>query len=234
MKKYLYLSSLLVGTLFLYPIHVHAEETTPRPNSSRNNPTIRQESKNGSEDREIENTDRSGANAEPEITPLNYRLAKEDAVRISVFREPELTTVSQVDDEGMIRMLLIGKIKVLGLTLDEVADLASEKLNQDYLVEPKVTASIMGYSRKQFVILGPVRMPGVYSLSGGKKTDLLQVLATAGGLSRIADERDILIQRKVDGKETLFHLDSRAMQEGEAELFNIESGDIITIRESIF
>jgi polysaccharide biosynthesis/export protein len=109
-----------------------------------------------------------------------YVLGIGDQVEIS---GPELTNSaekpSQVDADGTLQVLLVGRVHVGGLTVQQ----AEEKLNSllsMYIREPRVALSVVNVESRPVSVLGAVNTPGVYQVRG-KKT-LLEVLSQAGGI----------------------------------------------------
>ncbi len=139
-----------------------------------------------------------------------------DMVRISVFRNPELTTEARVSERGTIMFPLIGELPVSGLTPTEVGNRISEKLRAGkYVVNPEVTVVIAQVNSRQVSVLGNVQKPGRYPLDSttARVTDLL---ALAGGIAPTGDDR-ITVMSTRDGKTLRHDIDLAAM---------IRSGDL--------
>jgi polysaccharide export outer membrane protein len=151
--------------------------------------------------------------------PSEYRLESlgmGDMVRISVFRNPELTTEARVSERGTIVFPMIGELSVTGLTPTEVGNRIAEKLRAGkYVVNPEVTVSIAQVNSRQVSVLGNVQKPGRYPLDSttAKVTDLL---ALAGGIAPTGDDR-VTVMSTRDGKTTRHEIDLAAM---------IRSGDL--------
>jgi polysaccharide export outer membrane protein len=162
-------------------------------------------------------------------------LSAEDIIQITVFQEPDLETKTRISQAGTITFPLIGEVKVGGLTPEAAAQSIRTQLAKDYIVNPQVMVSVTEYSKRRFTVLGQVQKPGAYEMPDRSEVSLLQALGTAGGYTRFADPSDIKVKRTVDGKETLYKLNAKNMASGnDPTAFVVQSGDIITVGESVF
>ncbi|GCL47066.1 polysaccharide export protein [Microcystis aeruginosa NIES-3806] len=128
-----------------------------------------------------------------------YRLDIGDQISVSVPDFPEFNSAGPVDPDGNFLVPILGRIPVLGLTLDEVQTKIRLELGRKYLrEEPEVIAVLTTARPVQLTILGEVQRPGFYSVASN--TSLAQVILAAGGGTPRADLRSILVRRVlVDG-----------------------------------
>lgn len=136
----------------------------------------------------------------PEFDPVDsnqlniYRLDSGDAVSINVPLYPEFNTVGTLDNEGNIIMPIMGRISLAGLTISEVESKISSELGTRFIQEsPEVLATLTLSRPAQITILGEVVRPGFYGFLAG--SPITQVLQTAGGSTKTADLRSIVIRR---------------------------------------
>lgn len=121
-----------------------------------------------------------------------YRLGSGDVLEIKVFGEDELSRTVRVSGDGLISYPLIGRLKVDGLTALEVADRVTQMLARDYLVNPQVSVNISQFVSRQVQILGAVKAPGTYNLTG--RTTVTALLARAGGISEQGGKTLLLVR----------------------------------------
>jgi polysaccharide export outer membrane protein len=168
----------------------------------------------------------------------DYKVGPEDLLEIDVFGVPELKTTARVSATGYIKLSLIDKIEVSGLTVSELESAIAEML-QKYLQEPVVSVFVKDYRSQQISVLGSVKDPRTYYATGQKY--LLDMLSLAGGLGQDAGSICI-IQRppKTEapddkGEKIVVDLDELILK-GRPELnIPILSGDMIVIpRAGIF
>ncbi|MDR3569656.1 MAG: polysaccharide biosynthesis/export family protein [Syntrophobacteraceae bacterium] len=94
----------------------------------------------------------------------------------------QLSGVFRVNGRGEIRLMLVGNVKVEGLTPIEIAEkLTKLYKDENYLVEPQITVTVAEYRHSQVAVSGAVIKPGYYPLIGPRS--LLEVLSMAGGLA---------------------------------------------------
>jgi polysaccharide export outer membrane protein len=106
-----------------------------------------------------------------------------DAIRVSVFQQPDLLTEARISERGTISMPLIGEEKVAGLTLTQAATAIAKSLKQGkYLKDPQVQVSLVTLRSQQVSVLGLVTRPGRYPLEP-TSAKLADVIAAAGGLA---------------------------------------------------
>jgi polysaccharide export outer membrane protein len=122
----------------------------------------------------------------------SYKLASGDVISISVFGEPDLS-VSEIrlTDAGSFSYPFIGEVQARGKTASEIEQLITSKLKGDYLVDPRVSVSVLTY--REFYISGEVKSPGGYPFQPG--LTLRRAVALAGGLTERASEGRITIIR---------------------------------------
>jgi polysaccharide export outer membrane protein len=123
------------------------------------------------------------AEAQPTNMERMESLGMGDMVRITVFRNPDLTTEARVSERGTILFPMIGEVPVSGLTPSQVGARIADKLRTGrYVVNPEVTVAIAQVNSRQVSVLGNVNKPGRYPLDS-VNVRLTDVLATAGGVA---------------------------------------------------
>jgi len=166
----------------------------------------------------------------------NYRVQPEDVLQITVYEHDDLKTMARVNSTGEISFPLLEKVKVAGLTVQEIEDNLSKALEKDYLVSAHVQVFIENYHVKQITVLGAVNLPGKYDMNTEKETTVLEAIAMAGGFTKVANlNRTRVIRIKGDKETTLpiriTDITKKGMKEKDIA---IESGDIIFVPESFF
>jgi polysaccharide biosynthesis/export protein len=176
------------------------------------------------------------AQASAASQPTDYRvetLGPGDMVRVSVFRNPDLTTEARISERGSIMFPLIGEIPLNGLSPTQAGSRIAEKLKQGrYVVNPEVTVSLMQVNSRQVSVLGNVNKPGRYPLDAatGKLTDLL---ALAGGVSPTGADQVTIVSTR-DGKTTKTDIDLPGMiRAGDlARNVELQPGDTIFVNRA--
>jgi len=130
-----------------------------------------------------------------------------------------------IDEEGNIELPLIGKIKMVGLTLKEARQLVQGKINE-YIRDAVVEIRLLSY---EVTILGEVSRPGTYNFYK-RRINLFDALGKAGDINNFGDIRNIMIIRKVATGTMTTELDLRSSEFLQNPNFFLEPGDVIYIR----
>ena len=184
-----------------------------------------------------ENT--SPASAAPQTggvsAPAGYTLSPNDQVAVEVFGEDDLRTNGRLNGEGNVSLPLLGSVHLAGLTLTQAAARLTELYGKDYLVNPRVNVTLVGYAKRRFTMLGQVNRPGSFEMPddspGG--IDLLEAIAMAGGYTRIAAPGRISVRRQTSSGEQILQVDARKVAKGSGA-FRVKPGDTVTVGESMF
>jgi protein involved in polysaccharide export with SLBB domain len=150
-----------------------------------------------------------------------YALGAGDKLRITVYNEPDLSGEFEVNGEGYVSVPLIGQIKVIGQTTNEVQTLLTQKYGKDYLVNPNVSIEVTNY--RPFFIIGEVNRPGGYPYVNGMT--IINAVALAGGYTPRANHDRIKVKH---GSETSDQ--QQEVKEDSAVL----PGDVIQVPERLF
>jgi polysaccharide export outer membrane protein len=129
---------------------------------------------------------------------FEYKIQPYDRISIIVYKHPELssTTIGNaqfergilVNSEGYLRLPLIKKIQVAGLSQTEAETTISDAY-RTYLKHPDIQIEVIN---KKAYVIGEVKQPGEVPLLN-ERLSLLQVLAKAGDLTDSANRSSILI-----------------------------------------
>jgi polysaccharide export outer membrane protein len=110
------------------------------------------------------------------------KLGVGDAVRVTVFQQPDLTIEARISEQGTISMPLIGQIKLAGLPATAAASHIAEALKHGkFLNNPQVNVALTTLRSRQVSVLGMVARPGRYPLDD-TSSQLADVIAAAGGV----------------------------------------------------
>jgi polysaccharide biosynthesis/export protein len=110
------------------------------------------------------------------------KLGVGDAVRVTVFQQPDLTTEARISEQGAISMPLIGQIKLAGLSATAAASHIAEAFKRgEFLKNAQVQVALTTVRSRQVSVLGLVARPGRYALDD-TSSQLADVIAAAGGV----------------------------------------------------
>ena len=128
-----------------------------------------------------------------------YLLGAGDAIRISVFQNPDLTVETRVSENGTVTYPLIGAIQLGGRGIAEAEAVIASRLRQGGFVrQPQVNILVLQIRGNQVSVLGLVNRPGRYPIETFN-TRLTDLLATAGGIAPAGADR-VIFSGLRDGK----------------------------------
>ena len=143
-----------------------------------------------------------------------------DLLRVTVFREKELSGEFLIDARGDVQMPGIGVLNVAGLEPRQAQQRIVEALRARGFSAPEVALQ----ARVQVSVLGEVRSPALYPTEPG--TSLLQLITLAGGPTERANLRATRVMR--DG--TVVEVDlERALEGSAAGRIVLYSGDYVIV-----
>jgi polysaccharide export outer membrane protein len=132
------------------------------------------------------------------------KLGVGDAIRVTVYQQPDLTTEARINEKGLIAMPLVGDVKLAGLSQAEAATAIGESLKKGkYLKNPQVAVSLTTLRSKQVSVLGLVARPGRYALDD-TSSNLSDVIAAAGGIGAGGSETVTVLRNGKEQKIDVF------------------------------
>jgi protein involved in polysaccharide export with SLBB domain len=145
-----------------------------------------------------------------------YPVSPGDTLYISVWGQEALSGPVMVGPDGAIVLQPpVGSVHVNQLTANEIAELLTRKL-EEYIKQPRVTVSIRAFQGFIVHILGQVQSPSFYRIPDG--TSVQELITRAGGFTRLADPRAIVLIRKEGEKAEKRKIDfSRFLKQSDME-----------------
>ncbi len=140
----------------------------------------------------------------------NYTLGPGDVVRLDIFQVPEYSGEFPVLVDGTISLRLVGNVQVTGLSLEEVSELVRQKY-ANYLKRPIINVGLVSPRPLKIGISGEIDNPGSYEFALGspnqKFPTVTDIIEQAGGITTLADVRNVEITRTINGRSIVFTSD---------------------------
>lgn len=130
-----------------------------------------------------------------------------------------------IDIEGNIDFPVLGKIKLLGLTVEEAKQLIKAKLSEGYLKDAVVNIRILNF---RVSIIGAVNSPGVYTVSG-ERINILEAIANAGDLALKGRRDNILVIRDFNGAKTYTRVDITNKEVFNSPVYFLTQNDVVYV-----
>lgn len=180
-------------------------------------------------------------NSEGQKKNYIHTLAPADRIRVAVYQEEDLTSLTRIDARGRINLPLLGEIVVGGMTVIE-AQSAIENAYKDgrFLRNPQVTVNVEEYAAREVSIQGQIRNPGRYTLPIESTFTVVELVTKAGGITDIGKGSAVTLTRVLpDGSKKVYTIDvdnvikGRKDQKNDASSFLLQPGDIVYVPESL-
>ncbi|MGK7935263.1 MAG: SLBB domain-containing protein [Xenococcaceae cyanobacterium] len=161
-----------------------------------------------------------------------YTLGAGDQIRLDIFQVEEYSGEYPVLVDGSISLPLIGSLDVTGFTLDEASDLVASKYAA-YLKRPVVTIGLVAPRPMQITVSGEIDNPGTYEFDISQTRSFptaVEVVEQAGGITTLADIRNIQIIRKIKNREEAYLVNAwNLIDQGRMDDLRLRDGDTIFI-----
>ncbi|MFH6769267.1 polysaccharide biosynthesis/export family protein [Gaetbulibacter aquiaggeris] len=130
-----------------------------------------------------------------------------------------------IDTDGNIDFPVLGKVKLLGLTVEQAKELIKEKLAEGYLKDPIVNLRILNF---RITVLGEVGSPGTYPISGERIT-IMEALGLAGDLTIKGRRDNILVVRDFNGTKTYTRINLTNKEVFNSPVYFLTQNDVVYV-----
>jgi polysaccharide biosynthesis/export protein len=163
-----------------------------------------------------------------------YLLSAGDILRISVFKNPDLSLDARVSEAGTLNYPLIGSVQVGGLTLPAAEKRIGDLLREGgFVLNPQVNILVTQVVGELVSVIGEVNTAGRYSIeaAGGH---LSGMLAVAGGIAPTGSD-NVIVTGSRAGKSFRREIDIVAMSlgtGGASEDIALTGGDTVFVNRA--
>lgn len=160
-----------------------------------------------------------------------YRLGPTDEIAIRVTGQPDYTLERvKVSPTGAVYHPLLGDLTVAGLTVPRLIDQLTKDLSE-YLVNPKVSVSLIEANSAKIGVLGDVLHPGILVMN--KPMSVLEAITASGGFADTGSKSGVSVIRQTrDGRMLTLKVNLKLVLEGKAgpeENIPLHAGDLVLI-----
>lgn len=129
-----------------------------------------------------------------------------------------------VDQAGEIDFPVIGKLKVEGLSPDELRQLLRDQLSE-YLKDPIINIRLRNFT---ITVLGAVNRPGTYPVNGEQVT-ILEALGFAGDLTIRGVRENVLVVRDFNGTKVYSRIDLTSKDIIKSPVYYLTQNDVVYV-----
>lgn len=128
----------------------------------------------------------------PLVAQSDYVIGAQDVLVVAVFDQADLGGRFTVETDGTFTFPLIGRVTAGGRTLREVEAELKQRLTDGFFKNPQVSVSVDQYRSQRVFVVGEVRQPGPYPLTGDMT--LIEALARAGSTTDHAGGEALIVR----------------------------------------
>jgi polysaccharide export outer membrane protein len=132
----------------------------------------------------------NAARTDPRKRP--YVIGPSDLVRVTVWKDPNLSTDAVVRPDGTITLPLVGEVMAAGQTAVELQKKISQRL-ATYAKDAVVTVGVVEVNSYRFTVAGNVEHPGIFT--SRYYVTISEAIALAGGPNRYASTSSMVLVR---------------------------------------
>lgn len=131
--------------------------------------------------------------AQPPVSATtDYVIGAQDVLTITSYDQADMSGKFTVEADGTFTFPMIGRVKAGGLTLRGLEAAIKTQLKEGgYFRNPQITVAVDTYKSQKVFIVGEVRTPGTYPLSGNM--NLVEALARAGSTLPTASGEAVIV-----------------------------------------
>jgi polysaccharide export outer membrane protein len=157
----------------------------------------------------------------------NYIIGPSDSLKIDVHDNPQFSALLPVRPDGKITLPMVGDVPAAGLTPEQLAADITVR-DSKLIIEPVVNVTVMAVNSKRIFLLGEVSRVGPQNITPGM--NILQAIASAGGLTPYANKKKIYILRGDPSKPQKIPFDyNKAVRNGDMQGIVLVPGDTIMV-----
>lgn len=132
----------------------------------------------------------------------------------------------RVDSRGSIEMPVIGRLRVAGLTLEQLRDTVHAQVaSTGYLKDHSVQVRYLSF---RITILGEVNNPGTYTVPT-QRINVLEALGMARDATLYSRRDNILVVREEDGKREYGRIDLKSKAVFESPYYYLRPNDVLYV-----
>lgn len=132
-----------------------------------------------------------------------YKLGPNDELAVRVQGQPEYSLDKvKISPVGRIFHPLLGDVEVAGRTVPQLTEELTKELSE-YVLNPKVSISLLETKSAKIGVLGEVTNPGILVM--GEPMKVLDAITAAGGFTDFGSKTNVTVYRKLESGDIRGH-----------------------------
>jgi polysaccharide export outer membrane protein len=159
-----------------------------------------------------------------------YRLGPNDVISVEVFGQCPDYCKNEITVPPTARVsypLIRGGVMVGGKTIEQIEEEITKKLDE-YIIEPKVTVTLVKAMSARYSVMGKVATPGIRVMD--RKVSLYEAVIESGGVLKTGDRKKIaLVRFDAQGKLSRQNVNLADIESGKAPMIYLNPGDQVFV-----
>lgn len=171
----------------------------------------------------------------PALRQGSHKLQAMDLLKVQIYQEAELDRELRVSRDFKLNLPLIGLVDVTNLSVRDTETMITALYGQDFLVNPQINITVIEYAQRTVNVMGAVNAPGAVQLLPERDASLLDVIARAGGFTRLANRGRVSLTRtQANGEVQNLIINVEQLMAGDSSnRWPVQDGDIVLIPEKL-
>jgi polysaccharide export outer membrane protein len=133
-----------------------------------------------------------------------------------------------IDSNGEIDFPIFGKLKIGGLTREEVIRMLKARLTPDYVKDPTINIRISNF---KITVQGDVRSPGTFNIPNERVT-ILDAIGLAGDLNISGKRDNVLVIREEGNLKKEYRVNLLSKKTYTSPVFYLQQNDIVYVEHN--
>lgn len=133
-----------------------------------------------------------------------------------------------VDNQGNIRIPLLGNVRVLGMTVDEIREELERRLKEGFFKEEANLFVTVKLSGIRYTINGEINRPGS-NIIYRDQVNIMEAIANSGDITMEGNRNDVVIIRQYPTGQKVHRIDLTSIDAMNSPYFYIKPNDLILI-----
>ena len=159
-----------------------------------------------------------------------YRLGPNDVISVEVFGQCPDYCKNEITVPPTAKVsypLIRGGVMVGGRTIEQIEEEITKKLDE-YIIEPKVTVTLVKAMSARYSVMGKVATPGIRVMD--RKVSLYEAIIESGGVLKTGEKKKIaLVRFDEQGKLSRQNVNLADIESGKAPMIYLNPGDQVFV-----